>query len=84
MAHRIFITCQSDQDPVIVGTLACEALLGRKYEYEKDYIRWVGKFGDERGVTRCQVLIDCNVAERKLSAAVPLKCYKTTSGQSAM
>jgi hypothetical protein len=83
MAQRIFVTCQSNHDPVIVGSLACEALLGRKYEYGTDYIRWVGNFGNERGHTKCQVLIDCNIAERK-SSEVPLKCYKTTSGGSQM
>ncbi|KAF2007612.1 hypothetical protein P154DRAFT_517271 [Amniculicola lignicola CBS 123094] len=79
MSQRIFVTCRSNHDPIIVGNLACEALLGRKFIYDKDYIRSAGNFENTHNPTKCQVLIDCAVADADPKTKIPLTCYKADS-----
>lgn len=45
MAQRIFVSCRSNHDPIDIGNLACQTLLGRNYLYEDDYLRFIGDFG---------------------------------------
>jgi hypothetical protein len=80
MAQRIFITCRSHHDPIEVGHLACQALLGRGYNATKDYIRWAGSFEDKHTLRKCQVLVDCNVSEASMASEVPLTWYNINAG----
>lgn len=79
MSKRIFVTCRSNHDPIVVGNLACEALLQRTFIDGIDYIRSAGSFENVHSPTKCQVLVDCAVADRDLISKVPLICYKATS-----
>jgi hypothetical protein len=79
MVQRIFVSCRSNHDPIDIGHLACQTLLGRSYTYEKDYIRWAGQFGNKQNPTKCHVLIDCAVTEYNPDNEIPFLCYKVTS-----
>ena len=65
MALRIFIKFRTDQVPglpaekdLLIAKAACLELLGRAFDFEKDFIHAQGEVLQERA--RCHVLIDCN------------------------
>lgn len=65
MALRIFIKFRTDQvsgppaeKDLLVASAACLKLLGRKFDFEKDFIHAQGEVLQERA--RCHVLIDCD------------------------
>ncbi|KAK3176895.1 hypothetical protein OEA41_008221 [Lepraria neglecta] len=65
MALRIFIKFRTDQVPgpsaekdLLVATAACLELLGRDFNFERDFIHAQGEVLQEKA--RCHVLIDCD------------------------
>ncbi|KAL6410166.1 phosphotransferase enzyme family protein [Ilyonectria robusta] len=78
MAQRVYVLCRSNHDPITVGSLACETLLGRKYTHETDYIRWAGNFENTQNPTKCHVLVDCSVDDRDPGTKIPLICCKAS------
>jgi hypothetical protein len=84
MAQRIFIACRSNHDPITIANLACQQLLSRNYSSDLDYVRWAGKFGDIQNSTKCQVLVDCDAAQRDPGKGISLFCYTTNSKDNQM
>jgi hypothetical protein len=64
MAQRVFISCRSHHDPIVVANLACSDLIDRAYTPKIDYMRWAGNFNNTQNRTKCQVLVDCRIDER--------------------
>lgn len=65
MATRIFIKFRTDEVPgpsaekdLIVATAACLKLLGREFDFGKDFIHSQGEVLQEKA--RCHVLVDCD------------------------
>lgn len=65
MALRIFIKFRTDQVPgppaekdLLVAAPACSKLLGRAFDFRKDFIHAQGELLQERA--RCHVLVDCD------------------------
>ena len=65
MALRIFIKFRTDRVPgppaekdLLVAAGACLKLLGRNFDFEKDFIHAQGEVLQEKA--RCHVLVDCD------------------------
>lgn len=65
MAIRIFIKFRTDQVPgpsaekdLLVATAACSELLGRDFDFRKDFIHSQGELLE--GKAPCHVLVDCD------------------------
>lgn len=65
MALRIFIKFRTDQVPgppaekdLLIATAACLKLLGRDFDFEKDFIHAQGEVLQDKA--RCHVLVDCD------------------------
>ena len=65
MPLRIFIKFRTDQVPgppaekdLLVATTACLELLGRNFDFERDFIHAQGEVLQEKA--RCHVLVDCD------------------------
>jgi hypothetical protein len=84
MAQRIFVECRSNHDLISVANLACENLLGRKFDPEKDFIRYLGDFTEKSKPTKVRVLVDCDCDKHESVTKIDLKCYNVTSNNDQM
>lgn len=70
MALRIFIKFRTDHVPgppaekdILVAGLACIQILGRNFDFGKDFIHAQGEILQEKA--RCHVLVDCDFHDRQ-------------------
>jgi hypothetical protein len=77
MAQRIFVDCRSNHDLISVANLACENHLGRKFDPNKDFIRYLGDLTERSKPTKVRVLVDCD--KNQTVTKIDLTCYHVTS-----
>jgi hypothetical protein len=68
-------TATGHKAPIEIANLACQNLLGRKYNHESDYVQWVKKFESAQEHRKCQVSVDYSEGEREVGKGIPLVCY---------
>lgn len=84
MACRIFIQFRTNlvpgdpaQKPIAVAKAACSKLLGRDFDYEKDFIHAQGEILAENA--RCHALVDCDYRDSEPNLKdITLHCYRVT------
>ncbi len=90
MALRIFIKFQTDQVPgppvekdLLVAAAACSQLLGRPFDFGKDFIHAQGELLQERA--RCHVLVDCDYHDSQPDPRkVVIRFYRVVGVENAL
>ncbi len=90
MALRIFIKFRTDQVPgppaekdLLVATAACLKLLGRDFDFEKDFIHAQGEVLQDKA--RCHVLVDCDYHDSQPDPRdAVLRFYQVVADQSTL
>ena len=90
MALRIFIKFRTDQVPgppaekdLLVATAACLKLLGRDFDFEKDFIHAQGEVLQDKA--RCHVLVDCDYQDSQPDPRdAVLRFYHVVEDQSTL
>ena len=90
MALRIFIQFRTDritgkpeQRAVIVANAACLKVLGRDFDFQKDFLHAQGEI--LKDMAPCHVLLDCDYHDYQSDLnKADLRCYRVVEGESGL
>ncbi|KAL2063205.1 hypothetical protein VTL71DRAFT_5009 [Oculimacula yallundae] len=83
-AQRIFVKFRTDQvlvdrKEVVVATAACLKVLGRDFDFKRDFLHAQGEIF--KANSRCHILIDCDFGDSQPDlGCTELACYRVAPG----